>query len=160
MEKCLKFRQSKGKNTVPLYLEEKVLKEENWPTPTANDSTGSKYQYSQGDHNKKAMKLCGAVEKHDVPQAKDKSSSGENWPTPTARCIKGGFQGGRIRDGKISMDTIDVAVQAYTPNGLLDPGRNNEALKNREQLHLNPNWVEQLMGLPVGWTQLSTEWID
>jgi|TARA_R100000655_G_scaffold59250_1_gene97691 hypothetical protein len=28
MKKCLKFRQSKGKNTVPLYLEEKVLLEE------------------------------------------------------------------------------------------------------------------------------------
>jgi len=25
---------------------------------------------------------------------------------------------------------------------------------------LNPNWVEHLMGLPVGWTQLPTEWID
>ena len=55
MEKCLKFRQSKGKNTVPLYLEEKVKK---------------------------------------------------------------------VANGK-----------------------------------LNPNWVEQLMGLPVGWTQLPTAWI-
>ena len=25
---------------------------------------------------------------------------------------------------------------------------------------LNPDWVEQLMGLPTGWTQLPTEWID
>lgn len=25
---------------------------------------------------------------------------------------------------------------------------------------LNPNWVEQLQGLPVGWTQLPTAWID
>ena len=25
---------------------------------------------------------------------------------------------------------------------------------------LNPNWVEQLMGIPVGWTQLPTDWID
>ena len=25
---------------------------------------------------------------------------------------------------------------------------------------LNPNWVEQLMGVPVGWTQLPTEWTD
>jgi hypothetical protein len=25
---------------------------------------------------------------------------------------------------------------------------------------LNPNWVEQLMGLEVGWTQLPTEWTD
>ena len=23
---------------------------------------------------------------------------------------------------------------------------------------LNPNWVEQLMGLPPGWTQLPTHW--
>jgi len=25
---------------------------------------------------------------------------------------------------------------------------------------LNPAWVEQLQGVPVGWTQLPTEWID
>tara|TARA_R110000824_G_C15077252_1_gene663986 strand:+ start:413 stop:928 length:516 start_codon:yes stop_codon:yes gene_type:complete len=25
---------------------------------------------------------------------------------------------------------------------------------------LNPNWVEQLMGVPVGWTQLPIEWTD
>jgi len=31
---------------------------------------------------------------------------------------------------------------------------------NGKNLVLNPNWVEQLMGLPVGWTQLPTEWID
>ena len=32
--------------------------------------------------------------------------------------------------------------------------------KNNIDGRLNPNWVEQLMGLPVGWTQLPTEWID
>jgi hypothetical protein len=32
--------------------------------------------------------------------------------------------------------------------------------KNQESQKLNPNWVEQLMGLPTGWTQLPTEWID
>jgi hypothetical protein len=31
--------------------------------------------------------------------------------------------------------------------------------KNHGSPKLNPNWVEQLMGLPVGWTQLPTEWI-
>jgi hypothetical protein len=32
------------------------------------------------------------------------------------------------------------------------------AIKNTGKL--NPNWVEQMMGLPVGWTQLPIEWID
>ena len=33
------------------------------------------------------------------------------WPTPTTRDHKGGYHGGRIRDGKISLDTVDVAAQ-------------------------------------------------
>ena len=86
----------------------KILAEEakkNWPTATTNDATGSKYQYSQGDHNKKVMKLCGAVEQHNGPPAPEKSSTiGKNHGSPK----------------------------------------------------LNPNWVEQLMGLPIGWTDLGS----
>ena len=26
-------------------------------------------------------------------------------------------------------------------------------------MKLNPNWVEQLMGLPAGWTQLPAHWL-
>tara|TARA_R110002096_G_scaffold160104_4_gene326191 strand:- start:835 stop:1614 length:780 start_codon:yes stop_codon:yes gene_type:complete len=83
MEKCLKFRQSKGKNSVPLYLEEQV--QQNWPTPIQTDSKDVPYQMSKG---RKITRLMGKA------------------------------------NGK-----------------------------------LNPSWVEQLMGLPVGWTQLPTEWI-
>jgi len=86
----------------------KILAEEakkSWPTATTNDATGSKYQYSQGDHNKKVLKLCGAVEQHAGPPAQEKSStSGKNHGSPK----------------------------------------------------LNPNWVEQLMGLPIGWTDLGS----
>jgi len=86
----------------------KILAEEakkNWPTATTNDATGSKYQYSQGDHNKKVMKLCGAVEQHAGPPAPEKSNtSGKNQGSPK----------------------------------------------------LNPNWVEQLMGLSTGWTDLGS----
>ena len=42
-----------------------------------------------------------------------------SWPTPSTRDHKGGYQGGRIRDGKISTDTLDVAAQLAgwpTPN--------------------------------------------
>ena len=33
------------------------------------------------------------------------------WATPTTRDGKGGYQGGRIRNGKISTDTLDVTAQ-------------------------------------------------
>lgn len=33
------------------------------------------------------------------------------WPTPTTRDHKGGYRGGRIRNGKISNDTLDVTAQ-------------------------------------------------
>tara|TARA_R100000329_G_scaffold3142_5_gene4679 strand:+ start:176 stop:448 length:273 start_codon:yes stop_codon:yes gene_type:complete len=63
------------------------------------------------------------------------------WPTPTTRDHKGGYVGGRIRNGKVSWDTLDVAVQ-HTDNQSKTAGA------------LNPTWVEWLMGFPTGWTDL------
>jgi len=61
------------------------------------------------------------------------------WPTPSTRDWKGGYLGGRIRNGKVSMDTLDVAVQ-YTDN------------KEKKKVALNPEWVEWLMGYPKDYT--------
>jgi hypothetical protein len=63
------------------------------------------------------------------------------WPTPAARDGKGGYIGGRIRNGKVSWDTLDVAVQ-YMSN------------QDKTGGQLNPRWVEWLMGYPVGWLNL------
>jgi hypothetical protein len=49
------------------------------------------------------------------------ASASLSWPTASARDSKGGYQGGRIRNGKLSMDTLDVAVQAYRPGGMMWP---------------------------------------
>jgi len=38
-----------------------------WPTPTRADASGRTYQYSHGDHAKKALTLCGYVRKIDGP---------------------------------------------------------------------------------------------
>ena len=64
------------------------------------------------------------------------------WPTPSTRDYKGGYIGGRMRNGKISRDTLDVAVQ-HTDN--------------QDKVHgtLNPTWVEWLMGFPLGHTDLN-----
>jgi hypothetical protein len=96
-----------------------------WPTPTAQDNN----QVSGNpNHPKRGTTLGGAA---------------RQWPTPSARDHKGGYKGGRIRNGKISRDTLDVAVQ-HTDNQSQSAGQ------------LNPTWVEWLMGLPLGWTDLGS----
>jgi hypothetical protein len=114
MEKCLKFRQSKGKNTVPLYLEEKVRKEELWATPTQD-----------GNYNRKG------ASKHSGDGI---ATQVQNWPTPR--------------------ETMSRDVDHDRGKGNLGEKVQSKGMK------LNPNWVEQLMGLPVGWTQLPAAWID
>jgi hypothetical protein len=71
----------------------------------------------------------------------DQVNNPKMWPTPSTRDHKGGYIGGRIRNGKVSWDTLDVAVQ-HTDNQSKDGGQ------------LNPKWVEWLIGWPLGWTDL------
>ena len=99
-----------------------------WPTPRASSAMNDSTQSVQKRLNKRGyeVKLEQAV---------------RMWPTPTTRDHKGGYQGGRIRNGKVSMDTLDVAVQ-HTDNQQKTGGQ------------LNPQWVEWLMGYPEGWTDL------
>ena len=40
------------------------------------------------------------------------ASGSSSWPTSSTRDHKGGYNGGRIRNGRVSKDTLDVAVQA------------------------------------------------
>jgi hypothetical protein len=112
MEKCLKFRKSKGKNSVPLYLEEEIRIQE--------------------------------AKKHNGPPAPEKSSTiGKNqgsWPTPTSNAVTGGQTG--LAGGSGTRASLEKKL-----------GR-TEAMKLNAKL--NPNWVEQLMGLPIGWTDLGS----
>tara|TARA_Y100000385_G_scaffold70187_3_gene70467 strand:+ start:439 stop:918 length:480 start_codon:yes stop_codon:yes gene_type:complete len=93
-----------------------------WPTPTTQDNNQIKGK------DKRGTTLGGAV---------------RNWPTPSARDHKGGYIGGRIRNGKVSFDTLDVAVQHLSN-------------KDKKSGTLNPDWVEWLMGVPTGWTDLGS----
>jgi len=72
-----------------------------------------------------------------------RESESTSWPTPSARDHKGGYQGGRVRNGKVSYDTLDVAVQHHSGD-------------KTKVGHLNPDWVEWLMGVPTGWTGLGS----
>jgi len=106
----------------------------------------------------------------------------ENWPTASARDWKDTAGMSTERDGK-ALGRVDQLPRAvYHHDGLLDQAKLNTSGKNREswptpretmsrdathdrgkgnlgevaQGKLNPNWVEQLMGLPVGWTDLGS----
>jgi len=73
-----------------------------------------------------------------------------SWPTPDASVEK--FRlGGNSQQSR--------SLEAMGRRGELspqDPANHSSTGKNPERL--SPNWTEQLMGVPVGWTQLPIEW--
>ena len=93
------------------------------------------------------------------------------WPTAAATDHKGGYRGGRIRNGKWSVDRLDVAAQLtdwLTPttsdmNGVrkLDGRRSgglntqanqcNAKTEKSGSSQLNPRFSLWLMGYPTGW---------
>lgn len=76
-----------------------------------------------------------------------------SWPTPQTRDHKGGYRGGRIRNGKISTDTLDVTAQLTgwpTPSST-NNGRGEEPdakIKRGMNAGLNPADAARL----AGWT--------
>jgi hypothetical protein len=84
------------------------------------------------------------------------STSGKNHGSwPTARSSDA--EGGRIKTEKTEKGFRSKREKSdqYFGAKLRDAAE----MEKPPTMKLNPNWVEQLMGLPVGWTQLPTEWI-
>ena len=160
-------------------LREEVIQPQNWPTATVFDTTGGSYPTEMVDgvyrskHSQEpnspwyGAKLKDAVESHE-----------KNWPTATARDWKGCGNAATRKDGKSRMDTLEAVAKYGHPDQakLNTSGKNRESwptpreTMSRDATHdrgkgnlgevaqgkLNPNWVEQLMGLPVGWTDLGS----
>ena len=143
-----------------------------WPTVAASEARQG-YQNRNNGKRGSQNSLTTVVIETGPPAPENPSTSGKSqelWATPTQ-------DGNHNRKGisKKAGDGIATQVQnwptpAATETDAVGPrpsriktNRKTEYLSrtvNTKTAKLNPSWVEQLMGLPVGWTQLPTAWID
>jgi len=151
--------------------------EENWPTPTIAEVSGGMRldQIKTGKWNNIQLR-------EKIALMEEAKKNEDNWPTPRA-----GNPGSRKpgTGGKIlaeeAVRTWPTSRASDAEGGRITTEETSEGFRSKReksgqyfgaklrdavemkkptQAKLNPNWVEQLMGLPVGWTQLPTEWID
>ena len=109
-----------------------------WLTPTMQDSNKATKRWREDRQNNLTAQVFTPV----------------TWPTPATRDYKGGHapQSLTRKDGKSRMDIL--------PNVVVYGGKSTQQLSELDQssckktLHLNPSWVEWLMGWPIGWTDL------
>lgn len=116
-----------------------------WPTPRASGQNDS------------ARKLNKSGKRH---AGDDLTTAVKDWPTASARDWQDTpgewMYNGRNPDGTARNRIDQLARAVYHNDFPPDLANRNSIGKNPERL--SPNWTEQLMGVPVGWTQLPTEW--
>ena len=124
-----------------------------WPTPTGQDNPQVQGQGKAANHSKRGTTLGGAV---------------RMWPPPCASEARQGYQN-RNNGKKGTQESLSTKVMNAekfatpqsrdwrSPAGKLDRWNNPDRSRNlNDQIggQLNPNWVEWLMGWPIGWTDL------
>ena len=151
------------------------LNQMNWATPQSRDFKGARRKLSEDGKNR--SQTTGETFGKDLNQQVNNLK--QNWPTPRAGnpgSRKPGT-GGKIlaeeakknwptpretmsRDathdrGKCNLGEVVHGIENQH-NGPPAPEKSNTSGKNHGSPKLNPNWVEQLMGLSTGWTDLGS----
>lgn len=135
----------------PLPKSERIIDERDGfvlPTPTTIDS-GSRFNKSASS-NAKNRPTLGAMAKFNL------------WPTPT---VCGNYQNKNGMKGlatKVKESYPTPCARDWKDNASPSEfNRNSPTLATKAGGQLNPTWVEWLMGLPLGWTELkpwAMEW--
>ena len=131
--------------------------DENWPTPRAGNpgsrkpGTGGKILAEEVKKNMWA-----------TPQASDYVEGARTAPTSNQKCLgrdmNRTWRSPAASDGEGGVKTLEAIEGDPAPKLKLRDTVNHNISKT-SKAKLNPNWVEQLMGLPGGWTQLPPEWM-
>ena len=131
---CPQKMAKRGKHSLATQVENKSM----WPTPTCQEVehpdaelTETGRRKSKDGNSSHSLNLADSV---------------KQWPTPTTRDYKGVPPEGYFRDGELQTDTVDRAVHAVSDGNT--------------QGQLSPDWVEWLMGWPIGWTRLEPIELD
>jgi len=134
------FRTHRKGRKAPCNLREQV-NPKSWPTPQVGEEKATK---PGGTQNQKMLSHV-AIGLPDQEKSSTSGKSQESWPTVTVS------------------DQYNPMPRHDHERKILRGVVHNINHSSKEAVavgKLNPNWVEQMMGLPVGWTQLSIEWID
>lgn len=129
------------KQTVCLERYVHEVRRGNWPTPRANDAQ----KRGDFDENNPRNGLAGAVKKWPTPRATDGTKGG-----PNQRGSKGDLMLASAVH-KFPTPTVQDAKNNAAPS---QTRRNSDPLNVVAGGRLNPQWVEWLMGWPIGWTDL------
>ena len=80
-------------------------------------------------------------------------SIGAGWPTSAATDHKGGYKGGRIKDGKLCIGRLDLAAQIVEPMRFTADGQilTGSDAKTSAGGKLNPALSRWSMGYPPAW---------
>jgi len=131
-----------------------------FPTPRSRE-TGD-YQYSKGDHNKPVLTLTGVAKLYPTPKATDYKGSGPAGSKSQIHDMKKRNLKGVVMDSLYPTPSTGAGLCGGTGNyrqlqKLCDQGQTTEdERRNMSQGNggqLNPDWVEWMMGLPIGWTE-------
>lgn len=141
------FSTTRKGRSAPANLREQV-NPENWPTPASRDAKGANGENHFAEKERPhADQLPNAVLPAGGRRGRDRSNTAgsrpESWHTPSTEDNK--------TDGKKVLDRYGTDEMKTSDQRL----RNQIGQTNAQKL--NPDWVETLMGIPVGWTNVYAE---
>ena len=131
-----------------------------WPPPQASEGKANRHRNNPNAKGSQVWLTTEVLTNWATPNTMDCLPS-RSYEAMKRQATTGGRKN-RKRPGNLREQIDPLMCQAYVEareeaNGLPVQEKSNTSGKSQEQLILNCNWVEQLMGLPSGWTQLPTE---
>ena len=135
------FATSRKGRTAPANLREQIIPA-NWPTATARDWKGCGNATTRKDGKHRIDNLEAVIKYGLQDQANSntngKSQDSQQWPTPRANKVHPVItEENREQLANRKKANLEEEIAGHC---------------GKAQGKLNPDWVEQLMGLPTGWT--------